>query len=1132
MNTGDQGQLGARVRRFRRSAGLTQQEAAELAGLSVGALRDIEQGRVLRPRGSTLRRLGAALELARAELAELTREANEGSAVGVRIEVLGPLRVVVRGEPVDLGSEKQSAILGLLALSPNLPVSRNALLDVVWGDHPADRAIDSLHSQVSRLRRRLQPDGPDSDSSGVLVASGGGYQLTVTDGQHDLLTFHQLVAQARCMREEGEPNEACRLFAEAVALWRGEPLAELSALQSHPMVVALVREHRQVVVEYAEIASEVGRYHDVLPLLQQLAELDPVHEAVHAQLMIALAGSGQQAAALNVFDSLRRRLADELGADPGVELTTAYQRVLRQEVSRPDCAPVAAHRQLPPDIVDFSGRTEQLRELRSSPEGDLPALTMIEGMGGVGKTRLAVHLAHRLLAAGHYSDAQLYVDLRGYSTKPPADPAAVLASFLRLFGVPSDQIPPGLDERAAMYRDRMYDKNVLVLLDNAASEDQVLPLLPTGSRNAVLITSRRAMALDGSRTLSLDVFTTEEARELLIRVVGASRVDAEPVAAARVVELCGRLPLAVALVARRLQSRSAWTFAALADRLAQAENRLSELAAGSRRLRAVFDLSYQALCPIEQRMFRLLGLHPGDDFTADSAATLAGLAPGEAQVLDRLVDEHLVIQVTEQRYRLHNLVAEYARSLVMDGESESSRRTALTRLLDFYLHAAARATQLIHSYQEPLELVGAEPKYLPELKDREGAKQWLDGNRANLVTAGTLAAEQGWPVHAWQLTRTLRKYLDLYGCGEADYDWVRVNEAALAAAVAADDSVGAVLTRNQLARAYLNHGRVKDAREQLRLARDFRRDAGHRSFEIDTLLLLAMLSYQVGDFSVSRKYGRSALELAIGHDPHAECVIRAMGGYVLGVLGHYDLALNHLRRGLDLSGQIGDWDGSIYALAGIGDVCRRLGHYSEAIQYLEAALTLTTEEQLIGRLAVPRHRLGKVYRDLGRHRQALENFAEALRVGRLTRDQALVCEALIDFGATHRDTGNLQTAHDLLDQGLRLAISRNQRYQEARALSELGELHDRAGRSALAESQRRRAYDLFEELGAPETPRCATSSRNSGPGGKHLPALPILVPGGSGSFLVFTWVSPLLVKQRHDCSSPVLNNAQTKTEVI
>ncbi|MGP4016896.1 BTAD domain-containing putative transcriptional regulator [Saccharopolyspora sp. 5N708] len=1062
-------QLGKLLREFRKRAGLTQLQVADRAGLSAAGLRDVEQGRVVRPRAATLRRLSEVLGLSRIELEELIRAAGGEGGSGLRIEVLGPLKIIVNGKSVDPGSEAQRVLLGLLALSPNIPVARDALIEAVWGVQSVSGSADLLQSRVSRLRRRLQP-GPQDPP--VLVADRGGYQLAVPEGQHDLLVFQRLVALARCARDEEKTAEACGLFSEAVALWRGEPLEGLGSLQAHPLITALTREYYAVLVEYAAVAAGLGRHQEVLPSLQRVAEADPLHEAVHAALMIALAGSGQQAAALNVYDTLRRRLAEELGADPGPDLVAAYERVLRQEVPRPDFTPVSAHRQLPPDIADFTGREAELSALhervRAADGGTAVTISLIEGMGGVGKTRLAVRAAHQLLAAGRCGDCQLYVDLRGHADQPPADPSAVLASFLRLLGVPDDQIPSRMDERVMLYRDRLYGRKALVLLDNASGEDQVVPLLPAGPDNTVLITSRRTLALDGAHTLPLDVFTPVEAEDLLRKVVGRNRGAGTPEAARRVVELCGRLPLAVALAARRLQSRRAWTVSDLAVRLAETGDRLYELVAGNRRLRAVFDLSYHALDQDERRMFRLLGLHPGDDFTVDAVAALAGVGRGAAQqLLDRLVDEHLVNVVTRDRYRLHDLLAEYVRSIVREEEPPAQRTAAITRVLDFYLHSATSAAHLLQPHQPTMKLAGSRPVHRPTLRGKEDARQWLDAERACLIAAVSLAAEQGWPTHAWQLTRSLREYLHLYGYGN-DHDWVRTHEAALAAAVAAQDPVGEAMTRADLAAAYLDQGRGADACEHLYRALDFHRATGDRVLETSSLESLGTLCFRLGEFHEALQHYRLGASLCAGLDPYREGVLRINVGKALAALGFVDESLESLHRGIELSREAGNTDGECCGLADIGEAHRRTGNYAQAVDFLRRAVALAVEHGLEPRVAYARHRLGKTYRELGRYDDAMTNLHAALQIVRQVSGPAAESEVLISFGAAHRDIGDLTTAAELIDQGQRLAIDRSERYPQALALHELAELHRCAGRAQLAQDYWRRAHAVFAELGTPE----------------------------------------------------------------
>lgn len=1062
--------LGSRLRDCRLRAGLTQQEAADLAGVSVAGLRDVEQGRVLRPRASTLRRLADAMGLSSIELDQLVN-ASEGDTTtrSVRVEILGPLRVTVAGAVVDPGSETQRVLLGLLALSPNGVVSRDALVEGVWGARPPLGAVELLQSRISRLRRRLQPPGSDPDASAVMAARGG-YQLTIARDAHDMLIFQRLVACARQARDAGDQPHAVAVFAQAVRLWRGEPLTGLSVLTSHPVVVNLIADWQQVVCEYAQVACELGRFDEVLPHLERITKSDPLHELAHAQLMIALAGSGQQAAALSIFDELRRRLAGELGTDPSPELASAHQKILRQEVTRPGAAPVSAHRQLPPDIADFSGRDDEIKALHDqlpvSADGSTAVVvSSIEGMAGVGKTRLAVHVAHQLLAAGRYADQQLYVDLHGHAHEPPADPAAVLASFLYLLGVPNNHIPQATEERAALYRDRLYGKNALVILDNAVSEEQVQPLLPASPTNLVLITSRRVLALDGASTLQLNLFTTTEATELLTQVLGRDRVETDLQATHRVIELCGHLPLAVALMARRLQARPAWTFADLATRLAETGDRLGEIAAGTRRLRAVFDLSYYALGTDEQRTFRLLGLHPGEDFTAESVAALTARTPLEARhQLDRLVDEHLVTLGTGHRYSLHDLLRDYARRSAQTEDSAGDRQAAISRMLDYYLHSADLATRLLQPHRWVPTLAGTAPRFCLELESRDGARQWLHAERACLTAAVTHAAQHDHPSHAWQLAFLIRGYLYLHGYLQ---DWEHTHEIALSAAVADNDEVGEAVMSTYLGGAYMQKQRGHDALAHLYRALELHRRAGNDALEATTLGSLGVLCFRLGRFPEALGHTERAASLCAGKDAHREGVMRTNMGFLLALLGRRDEATENYHRGLALSLESAERRNKSGVLSNIGDSHRLLGQWEEAVKHYKRALDMSTEHGFRPTEGYVRHRLGITLRELGHIDEALDHLQEAWRIIRLFGVVVTESEVLVDLGAVFHDAGNLEAALDSLEHGLQRSTENHERYQQARAHKELTRYYQSTGQHELAAEHQRLARVLLGELEIP-----------------------------------------------------------------
>ncbi|MEQ4304093.1 tetratricopeptide repeat protein [Plantactinospora sp. B6F1] len=1000
--------LPSTLREFRERAGLTQQELADRAGLSVGGLRDLEQGRVAAPRSTTLRRLADALGLSAEEAAGLVRlgRAAQPPAHGLRLQVLGPLAVVVDGAGVDLGSAKQRTLLALLALHPNEPVRLDTLVELIWGEHPPDSAATSVQNHVSRLRQRLRAVQPAPRADRLLVATGGGYQLTVTDDQLDLLDFRRLVGRARHAQRDRDLTSAYEWYGQAAGLWRAAPLADLAGLRILPEVAALDRERRTVVVEYAQVAAALGQHERVLPLLRQVGEADPLDEAAHAQLILALAGSGQQAEALRVFEALRRRLADELGADPGPELAAAHRRVLRQELPEPAGTGIAetgivetgiavsAHRQLPPDIADFTGREAELAILSSAlpsagDTGSTVVISAIEGMAGVGKTRLAVHLAHQLVRSGRYADVQLYVDLHGHADEPPADPATVLASFLHLLGVPGAQIPDGLDARAALYRDRLHDRHALVLLDNAAGDDQVLPLLPASATSLVLVTSRRVLALDGAHTLNLNVFTARDAHALLERVAGKHRVAADPVGARRVVDLCGRLPLAVVLAAHRLRSRPAWTFGDLAARLEAEGDRLGELAVGKRQIRAVFDFSFRALDPAGQRLFRLLGLHPGDDFTVDSAAALLGVPPTAArQTLERLSDEHLVTPITVDRYRLHDLLREYAaaRAAVEDDDTHDSTDTAVDRILTWYLYAADAAIHRLFPYNTEVVLdERTRPAHLPSFDTDERAFRWITAEQSTLVAAVTTAFNHGRYDIAWRLPAVLRLHFDRRSNW---HDWLGTSRIALEAA----------------------------------------RRTGNRE---------------------------------------AEALILSGLGLGLGQLGQIEKSIDHLTRSLEIRRAVGDRRGEGRTLNNLGTAYGRQGRFQKAIDHLTAALEVRREVSSQYDQSMTLGNLGRAYAGLGQHEEAIRCLSQALEVRRRLADPVGIASALHNLGEALLSAGQHRQALVPLHEARDLYHRKHCHGLEAETLEVIGDVLVCSGEPAQAREYWRQALDIFDTLDHP-----------------------------------------------------------------
>src|SRR5215469_1643474 len=578
------------VRDRRRAAGLTQRQLATAAGVSVGVVRDLEQGRTGQPRRRSVERISAALRVGLdpdgpppgppggpdSEAAEDQGATAPPAAAGggdeaagrLRLRVLGSLTAWRDGTAVVLGPARQRAVLGLLAAQPNSLVRREAICEALWEGDPPATAVSMIQSYVSRLRRLLDPARSPGGADSLLVAAGSGYRLQVTGEELDLIAFGQLCARARAAARAGQPAAACALYEQALELWQGEPLADIDELRGHPAVAGLAQQWTAAVEEYGDAASGQGWHSRVLPPLRALAVREPLNERAHARLMIALAGSGQQAAALEVFDAVRRRLDDQLGVRPGAELAAAQARVLRQhipaaaaepaadedpglpaaterapgepatagepaavpgsdappepagqpgewapaEYGEPAASPVVP-RQLPAAASHFVGRAGELRALSSlldqvREEAGAVVISTIGGTAGVGKSTLAVQWAHQV--ADRFPDGQLYVNLRGFGpAASPVSPAEALRGFLDAFAIPAAQLPASQESLAGLYRSLLSGRRVLVVLDNARDAAQVRPLLPGSGRCAVVITSRSQLtglvASDGAQPLILDV---------------------------------------------------------------------------------------------------------------------------------------------------------------------------------------------------------------------------------------------------------------------------------------------------------------------------------------------------------------------------------------------------------------------------------------------------------------------------------------------------------------------------------------------------------------------------------------------------------------------------------------------------
>jgi DNA-binding SARP family transcriptional activator len=596
--------------------------------------------------------------------------------VSLRVGVLGPL-TVQRGETrIDIGSVKVFGLLGLLAVQPGHLVTRDEIIDALWGGRPPRTSGAQLLSHVARLRRLLD-ELQRGDATLAVVSTGGGYRLDGPPDAVDVLRFAQLTEQAEAAQVAGDRRAAADLLARALEQWRGPVLAGLDRLSDHPAATAVSQRRLAVAMVWADLATALGHAEDVVEQLATLTHDEPLHEGLQARLMLAMAGAGRRAAALRLFADTRDRLIDELGIEPGAEMQVAYLRILREQ---PPAAVTSAAtlvggagvpQQLPLDLPGFTGRDRELAGLDAllTRTGTRPATLVIAsvcGMAGVGKTALAVHWAHRV--RDRFPDGTLFVNLRGYDpVGVPVRPDEALDGFLHALGVPPERIPRTVEERAALFRSQLHHRRMLILLDNAATSEQARWLLPGSAGSLVVVTSRGTLSgltarYDACR-LSVDLLPPRDARALLRRVIGG-RVDAEPTASAELARLCGHLPLALRLAAERAGTHRTLTLAELTHQLRDEHERLDLLAGADEEettLRAVFSWSYAALPPAAARMFRLLGLHPGPEISLPAAAALCATDKRQTRrLLETLAGVHLLHESAHDRYRFHDLLRMYA----------------------------------------------------------------------------------------------------------------------------------------------------------------------------------------------------------------------------------------------------------------------------------------------------------------------------------------------------------------------------------------------------------------------------------------------------------------------------------------
>ncbi len=874
------------------------------------------------------------------------------------------------GRWLSPSSAQQRTVLAMLLLETGRPVPVARLENAIWGAESPESARNAVQGHISRLRRLLAPH-----AAVELATSARGYCLTVERDRIDLYRFRELVREAG---GEQEPERAIELLREGLAWWQGAPLADVAGKWLPDVVVPALEEERLAALERrAALDLRQGRHQEVAAELTALVGENPLRERPVSLLMTALVRCDRRTEALAVFRRVRRRFAEELGIEPGDELQRLHQAILagREDTSgtTPPAAVIAVPRHLPPDTELFTAREEELAALdrltlpaasHSSPSTQVMAPCVITGTGGVGKTTLAVHWAHR--ARDRFPDGQLYVNLQGYGpTHVARPPAEAVRLFLDALQVPAEMVPATLEAQVGLYRSLLAERRMLILLDNALDTDQVRPLLPNAPGCLALVTSRVELiglvAAEGANTLSLGLFSPEHSRELLTRRLGVAKVGAEPRAVDDIVSRCAGLPLALAIVAARAHTRPAFPLGPLISGLHGAtdhddddgDDGDDDRADGGRvdgldvfdggdastNMRIVFSWSYRALSPNAARLFRLRGLLPTPEISTTAAASLAGIPVRHARrLLTELARANMATERSPGRYGWHDLLQTYAEELTRQHDSEAERHEALHRLLDHYLHSARLGDRLLDLYHR-VPLAPAPPRtgvVLARITDRAQSEAWFAREHRTLLAAIRHAARLGFDRHAWQLAGACWGFLSQEGRSD---DQVAMHHIALEAAARLNDPAAQAHAHVGLAQALIRLGQDETSESHLREALDLFGGLRDHVGQALCLIYRSVLKDRRGQYGEGLDLSVLALRFyqAAG-DRAGEGRALNNIGWFHAQRGAYEEALRRCQEALAIHRELNDLPGESATLDSLGHLHHLLGQYEEAISYYRRSL--------------------------------------------------------------------------------------------------------------------------------------------------------------------------------------------------
>lgn len=906
----------------------------------------------------------------------------EPSSVGVTVRLMGTIEAHCHGSEIVLAGQRVRHLLALLALSAGKPVPIDRIASCLWDEDPPENIRASVQTYIGRLRRAI--------GRAAISRLPDGYRLDVDRAAVDLLNFADRLKAAA---DAGEDQEYLELTS-IIGSWTGAPFGN----GTNPWFETYetpgwTERYLQAVERRADLDLLAGRYQEcIVALADQVANF-ALRESLWARWLTALHRCGRTADALHQYETLRARIADELGVDPSAQLRDVHTEILSSDASARTPKPASrvtpsmaqpVPQSLPPGVRGFTGRHTELKELDThlnESEGLAPGLVVLHGPGGVGKTSLALQWAQR--ARCRFPDGQIYLNLRGYGTSHPIDVPKALARLLQSLGVTGEQLPGEVAQRETLWRELMHSRRVLLILDNARDSGQVRPLLPDGN-SFVVVTSRTQMrglvSREAADRIAVDTMPEGDSVAMLTRRLRASQPCDEGLE--ELAELCGHLPLALAIAAEQVGRNTTTPLDATVTRLRDDRERLHQLRTGSdepeANLRAVFDWSYNTLDDPAKQVFRLLGLAPAANLSTEAIAALAGLDTARiADLLDRLVDRHLLNEQQPGFYELHDLTRVYAGNLTEELDSVDERERARARMHAWYVHTAQNAAWLTGDVNSAVILDSVPAGVTPqEFDSSKAAFQWVIAHRRAISALMNDAYGTGNEI-VYTLIPILSQSL---GNIDGVHEEQRLNLMAFESARRSGDDRATALCAVRVGATYGRSHHVEEALDWLTWGRDSSLQIGYKPGELQATGLLAIALFMNDDAAGSiellnhtiRDAHESGLELRQAQAlNNLANIYRRLGRYVeaaersirvLDALDHcpemvraksldtlaqawlglkeYAQAQRVIRRVLELYGDVNVSQSHAIALRILGQAEHGLGNISRAKECWRAALAV------------------------------------------------------------------------------------------------------------------------------------------------------------------------------------------------